>query len=293
MSVRKSTPPVLSSSSSSFPHKKNKENEKSNSSPLLNQRSEEIFKAFTLFDRDGDGRIDLRELRSACLALGVQSNDYTNDVLLRRFGTKREEEEGEGRGEDKKGELFTSSSSLYFFTFESFQKFLIDEWRHKHEGQKTQTSQEEIEEIFHLFDTSHKGYITVEDVKRAGASVGSDLSVEDIALMVREGDLDQDGRLSLQDFQRIFKRVFLDRQRTLPSTSLQEEHERKKGQGRGRGEKDSEEKERTPSFFLASSSSSQRYSQGGEIRRMTQAANDALQLFTEDEEEEEDLYTHA
>lgn len=77
MSVRKSPRPVLSSSSSSFPQQKSKEKERMNFSVSLNHRSEDILKAFTLFDRDSDGRIDLREFRSACLALGVQTNDYT------------------------------------------------------------------------------------------------------------------------------------------------------------------------------------------------------------------------
>ncbi|KFG62977.1 EF hand domain-containing protein [Toxoplasma gondii RUB] len=157
------------------------------------ERRRDIQRAFALFDRDGDGRLDRRELKAACRALGLKVDDFMIDSLLRVSG-------GSTSPIGSSSSSSPSSSSSLSVDFNGFLELCVGTWPQR-------SSTEELREIFRLFDTDQKGYVTAADVARAAKAVGSSLSAEDVDLMVREADRTGDGRLSFGDFERVFRRM--------------------------------------------------------------------------------------
>ncbi|WP_323747425.1 EF-hand domain-containing protein [Catenulispora rubra] len=60
---------------------------------------------------------------------------------------------------------------------------------------------EDVEKVFQLFDLDGDGLITAEELKDALAELGEDVTVEDAAERISTGDTDNDGTLSLAEFQ--------------------------------------------------------------------------------------------
>jgi Ca2+-binding EF-hand superfamily protein len=60
---------------------------------------------------------------------------------------------------------------------------------------------EDVEKIFQTFDLDGDGQITAEELKAALAELGEDVTVEDAAERISAGDTDQDGTISLAEFQ--------------------------------------------------------------------------------------------
>jgi len=60
---------------------------------------------------------------------------------------------------------------------------------------------EDVEKVFQLFDLDGDGLITAEELKNALAELGEDVTVEDAAERISTGDTDNDGTLSLAEFQ--------------------------------------------------------------------------------------------
>ena len=68
-------------------------------------------------------------------------------------------------------------------------------------------SEDELRTTFHLFDTLHKGYITVQDLGRVAEEVAEQDSYDDSELgrMIDEFDTDENGCINFDEFKRIMK----------------------------------------------------------------------------------------
>jgi Ca2+-binding EF-hand superfamily protein len=67
-------------------------------------------------------------------------------------------------------------------------------------GQHRKTP-EDVEKVFQIFDLDGDGQITAEELKDALAELGEDVTLEDAAERIGTGDTDNDGTLSLAEFQ--------------------------------------------------------------------------------------------
>jgi calmodulin len=56
-------------------------------------------------------------------------------------------------------------------------------------------SEEEIRQAFKVFDRDNNGYISASELRHVMATVGESLTDEEVDEMIREADLDGDGRL--------------------------------------------------------------------------------------------------
>ena len=56
--------------------------------------------------------------------------------------------------------------------------------------------EEEIKQLFRMFDTKNIGYITAVEMKNVLVTLNPRITDEDIEGIVREGDLDEDGVLN-------------------------------------------------------------------------------------------------
>lgn len=65
---------------------------------------------------------------------------------------------------------------------------------------KLLTEEEELIRAFKLFDINNDGSITSDELRKVMKSLGSDLSEDEVELLIREADYDGDGTLDLQEF---------------------------------------------------------------------------------------------
>ncbi|XP_020863928.1 centrin-4-like [Phascolarctos cinereus] len=147
---------------------------------LTEEQKQEIKEAFDLFDVDGSGSIDVKELKIAMRALG--------------FEPKKEEIKKMIAEIDKEG--FGTINFEDFFAMMSVKMSEKDE-------------KEEILKAFKLFDDDCTGSITLKNIKRVAKELGENLSDDELQEMLDEADRDGDGEISEQEFLRMMKKTTL------------------------------------------------------------------------------------
>ena len=147
---------------------------------LTDEQKEEIREAFDLFDTDGSGSIDAKELKIAMRALG--------------FEPKKEEVRKMINEIDKDG-----SGTIDFDEFLTMMTVKM--------GQRD--SKEEMIKAFRLFDDDETGKISFKNLKRVSKDLGENLTDEELQEMIDEADREGSGEVSLDDFMRIMKKTNL------------------------------------------------------------------------------------
>ena len=149
-------------------------------SELTEEQKQEIKEAFDLFDTDGSGSIDAKELKVAMRALG--------------FEPKKEEIRKMIADIDKDG-----SGTIDFSEFLSMMTAKMAE----------RDPREEIMKAFRLFDDDDTGTINFAKLKRVAKELGESMTDEELQEMIDEADRDGDGVINLDDFMRIMKKTNL------------------------------------------------------------------------------------
>jgi len=129
---------------------------------LDEEQLEELKEAFELFDTDGSGTIDVRELKAAMRALGFTVKKAEIREMLEDVGHNLEESGGA-------------------VDFREFSEMLTS----KMNGRDTR---EEIMKVFALFDEEGTGKITFRNLKRVAQELGEDLTDEELTEMIDEAD---------------------------------------------------------------------------------------------------------
>ncbi|NWI81158.1 CETN2 protein, partial [Dryoscopus gambensis] len=147
---------------------------------LPEEQRREVREAFELFDTDGSGSIDVKELKVAMRALG--------------FEPKKEEIKKMISDIDKEG---TGKISFNDFLAVMTQKMAEKD------------SKEEILKAFRLFDDDETGKISFRNLKRVARELGENLTDQELQEMIDEADRDGDGEVSEQEFLRIMRKTSL------------------------------------------------------------------------------------
>ncbi|XP_007551035.1 caltractin [Poecilia latipinna] len=147
---------------------------------LTEEQKQEIKEAFDLFDTDGTGTIDIKELKVAMRALGFEPKKeeikkMVSDIVKDGSGT---------------------------IDFDDFLSMMTQKMNEK-------DSKEEILKAFRLFDDDCTGKISFKNLKRVAKELGENLTDEELQEMIDEADQDGDGEVNEQDFLRIMKRTNL------------------------------------------------------------------------------------
>mmetsp|Transcript_45378 Transcript_45378/g.63093 ORF Transcript_45378/g.63093 Transcript_45378/m.63093 type:complete len:166 (-) Transcript_45378:115-612(-) len=150
---------------------------------LKDEQKAEIKEAFDLFDTDGTGTIEAKELKVALRALG--------------FEPKKEELKKLVSDLDKSG----SSHGQGMLDFNEFLEIMTAKMSEK-------DSKEQILKAFQLFK-GPTGKISFEDLKAVARELGENMSDEELQEMIREADKDDDGEVSEEEFMRIIRRSTL------------------------------------------------------------------------------------
>ncbi|XP_008419359.1 caltractin [Poecilia reticulata] len=152
----------------------------SSKADLTEEQKQEIKEAFDLFDTDGTGTIDIKELKVAMRALGFEPKKeeikkMVSDIVKDGSGT---------------------------IDFDDFLSMMTQKMNEK-------DSKEEILKAFRLFDDDCTGKISFKNLKRVAKELGENLTDEELQEMIDEADQDGDGEVNEQDFLRIMKRTNL------------------------------------------------------------------------------------
>lgn len=147
---------------------------------LTDEQKNDIKEAFDLFDTNGTGVIDIKELKVAIRALG--------------FEPKKEEIKKMIADIDKDG-----TGKLSYADFLALMTVKMAE----------KDTREEILKAFRLFDDDETGTISFKNLKRVAKELGENLTDEELQEMIDEADRDGDGEVNKEEFLRIMQKTQL------------------------------------------------------------------------------------
>jgi Ca2+-binding EF-hand superfamily protein len=147
---------------------------------LTEEQKQEIREAFDLFDTDGSGTIDVKEIKVAMRALGFEPKKEEIKKLISEYD------------KDAKGVI----------DFNDFLQMMTAKMCEK-------DTREEIVKAFKLFDDDSTGKISFKNLKRVARELGENLTDEELQEMIDEADRDGDGEINEQEFLRIMKKTSL------------------------------------------------------------------------------------
>ena len=147
---------------------------------LTEEQKSEIREAFDLFDTDGSGTIDIKEMKVALRALGFD----TSKEELRKL-VAEVDKDGSGAVE-----------------FKEFLQMMTSKMADR-------DSREEMIKAFRLFDDDETGKISFRNLKRVAMELGETISDEELQEMIDEADRDGDGEVSQDEFIRVMEKTNL------------------------------------------------------------------------------------
>lgn len=155
------------------------------SAALQSEQLKQLRDIFTRFDMDADGSLTQLELAALLRSLGLKpTGDQIHAMLV--------DMDSNGNGSVEFDELV--SALLPDMTEQVF------------------VNQEQLAEVFRLFDRDSNGYITPAELAGSMAKMGHPLTYHELSEMMREADTNGDGVISFQEFATIMARsaaVFL------------------------------------------------------------------------------------
>ncbi|XP_050302786.1 calmodulin-like [Anthonomus grandis grandis] len=159
---------------------KQQQNISSRLSCVSKSQMKEFREAFRLFDKDGDGSITKEELGRVMRSLGQFARTEELQQMLQEVDV-----DGDGNV--------------------SFEEFLDMAWTAGAGSDPDQVlsreeEEKELRDAFRVFDKHNRGYITASDLRAVLQCLGEDLSEEEIEDMIKEVDVDGDGRIDFYEF---------------------------------------------------------------------------------------------
>lgn len=138
---------------------------------LSEQQIAEFKEAFSLFDKDSDGKITTKELGTVMRSLGQNPSESELTDMINEVDVN-------------------SDDSI------DFPEFLTMMAR----KMKDTDSEAEIAEAFKVFDRNGDGKISAAELRHVLTSIGEKLSDADVDQMIKEADTNNDGEIDIQEF---------------------------------------------------------------------------------------------
>ena len=156
-------------------------NPKTYERPGLNEEEiMEIKEAFDLFDTDGGGSIDPKELKEAMNSLGLEARNQTIYQMITDLDAD-------------------NSGAIEFSEFLDLMTARMSD----------RDTKEDIKKVFRLFDEESKGVITLKSLRRVAKELGETMEENELQEMIERADSDGDGNVTFDDFYNIMtKKTF-------------------------------------------------------------------------------------
>mmetsp|Transcript_14046 Transcript_14046/g.12019 ORF Transcript_14046/g.12019 Transcript_14046/m.12019 type:complete len:175 (+) Transcript_14046:97-621(+) len=140
----------------------------------------EIKEAFDLFDTDGGGSIDPKELKAAMVSLGFEAKNQTIYQMISDL-------DADGSGA---------------IDFKEFLDMMTARMSDK-------DTREDIDKVFRLFDDEKSGSISIKNLRRVAQELGETMDDAELNEMIERADSNGDGLVTLDDFYNIMtKKTF-------------------------------------------------------------------------------------
>merc|ERR1719378_2000561 len=147
---------------------------------LTESEKQEIKEAFDLFDVDGSGNIDIKELTVAMKALGCEPKPGEIEKMIG-------EVDDDGSGE---------------IGFPEFLKMMTNKILNK-------DPKDDMLKAFRLFDDDQTGSVSFKNLKRVAKETNQTLTDDELQEMLDDADKDGDGVLNEEEFLAMMKRLAL------------------------------------------------------------------------------------
>ena len=141
---------------------------------LTSEQTKECKYYFDLLDKEGAGRLSIREIGAVMKSIGLCFPEEELKAIFKEI-------------------MPTGADTIDFPEFISMLS----------KKMKDIDTEEELKRVFREFDKTNKGYVTVEDLKEVGKITGEKFTVEELGEMLGEADVDHDGVLNYEDFARM------------------------------------------------------------------------------------------
>lgn len=143
---------------------------------LDEEQMAELREIFSSFDRNNDGSLTQLELGSLLRSLGLKPSLDQVEALIQK----------------------ADSNNNGLIEFSEFVAMLAPELQ----PEKSPYSEEQLKQLFKMFDRDGNGFITAAELAQTMAKLGHALTVEELTGMIKEADADGDGRISFDEFSR-------------------------------------------------------------------------------------------
>jgi len=133
----------------------------------------DIKECFTLYDKDGDGKISCQELGTVIRSLGMNPTEAEVEDISRNM---------------IRGPTFGLPELLQVMA-----RFMGE----------SRNKREEIRESFSVFDRDGTGMISAAELRHVMTNIGEKLSDQEVDEMIREIEVDRDGQINYEDMVRL------------------------------------------------------------------------------------------
>ncbi|XP_069114961.1 uncharacterized protein [Argopecten irradians] len=138
---------------------------------LTEEQIAELEAAFSIFDTDDDGCITTDELASVMRSMGgVTTEEELQDMI--------KEADADGSGD---------------IDLEEFLALMAKKM-------KDTDSEEDLKQAFKVFDKDNSGFITQIELRTVMTNLGEKMDDEEVEEMIKEADLDGDGKINYSEF---------------------------------------------------------------------------------------------
>ncbi|XP_064622600.1 EF-hand calcium-binding domain-containing protein 7-like [Lineus longissimus] len=130
-----------------------------------------LRKAFALYDKDGDGTVSTRELKTILRAIGYSPSEAELQDMIH-------EQDPDGDG---------------YLTFHDFAHLIA-------QRKNSENTEEELLAAFRVFDRDRDGHISSEELRTVMRKMGDVMTEEEIEDMITEIDVNGDGEIDYNEF---------------------------------------------------------------------------------------------
>ncbi|GIY10859.1 calcium-binding protein E63-1 [Caerostris darwini] len=141
---------------------------------LTSSQIRELKAAFSMLDKNKDGRVNETEIKCMLDKLGIVLTDTMVGKLI---------DQASKRGD----RLLNEEEFLAWMSHQSVQDDVMAD----------------LMAAFRVFDKDRNGYITRDELRTAMETIGEPMSEEQLDLMIRATDIDNDGRINYEEFVRM------------------------------------------------------------------------------------------